>query len=76
MFLDHPGVTNAVLASEKDPLAIKYKSRSVAEQNSVELTFQLLMEPEFKDLRTFIYTNDDEFNRFRKYVFGFARRIT
>jgi hypothetical protein len=30
----HPGVANSVLVEEKDPMAIKYKCQSVAEQNS------------------------------------------
>jgi hypothetical protein len=33
-FSDHPGVPNTVLIQEEDPLALKYKDKSVAEQNS------------------------------------------
>ncbi|CAB9497872.1 Receptor-type guanylate cyclase gcy [Seminavis robusta] len=64
----HPGVTNSVLVEEKDPMALKYKDKSVAEQNSVDLALGLLDLPEFVDLRNCIYTNKDEFNRFRSTI--------
>ncbi|CAB9511914.1 Receptor-type guanylate cyclase gcy [Seminavis robusta] len=66
--VDHPGVTNAQLVSEGNFLASKYKNKSVAEQNSVDLVWDLLMEPEYTDLRRCIYTNEDELRRFRQLV--------
>ena len=65
-YRDHPGVSNAVLVNEKDPLATFYSDKSVAEQNSVDLAWNILMEPQFKELRSSIYTNKDEFERFRQ----------
>jgi hypothetical protein len=47
-------------------MAIKYKELSIAEQNSIDLAWQILMEDQFKDLRSLIYTNADEFKRFRQ----------
>ena len=41
--VDHPGVTNAVLVKEGDPLTAQYGKQSVAEQNSVELAWNLLV---------------------------------
>ena len=62
----HPGVTNAVLVTEEHPLARQYHGKSVAEQQSVDLSWNILMEPEFDDLRACIYGNEDEFLRFRQ----------
>ena len=63
---DHPGVSNAVLVNEKDPMAVKYNDKSVAEQNSVDLAWEILMEDQFEELRSLIYTNQDEYQRFRQ----------
>ena len=64
----HPGVPNTTLVKEEDPLAQKFKGKSVAEQNSVVLTWNMLMQPEFEDLRFCIYDNEDEFFRFRSII--------
>jgi 3'5'-cyclic nucleotide phosphodiesterase len=45
-----------------------YKNRSVAEQNSVELAWALLMDHQFTDLRRAIYINEVEYRRFRELV--------
>ncbi|CAB9531987.1 cAMP-specific 3',5'-cyclic phosphodiesterase (Partial), partial [Seminavis robusta] len=66
--LDHPGVPNTTLVKENDPLATKYHGKSIAEQNSVELSWGILMKPEFGQLRACIYTNEDELTRFRSIV--------
>lgn len=42
--VDHWGVSNAQLIKEGAPMADKYKGKSVAEQNSVDLAWDLLME--------------------------------
>jgi len=65
---DHPGVPNTQLVVEKVPMAAQYKGKSVAEQNSVSLAWTLLMEPQYKDLRTCIYSNEAELKRFRQLV--------
>lgn len=46
----------------------KYEGKSVAEQNSIDLAWGLLMDPEYKDLQTAIYANENEFRRFRQLV--------
>ena len=43
----------------------KYNHKSVAEQRSVDMGFNLLMEPEYQNLRDFIYTNEKELIQFR-----------
>jgi len=66
--LDHTGLPNFVLVKEESPLAVKYKNKSVAEQNSVDLAWDLLMSPAYAALRSCICCNDEEFNRFRSLV--------
>lgn len=46
----------------------KYNDKSVAEQNSVDLAWNLLLQDEYKELRRTIYTTEREFKRFRHLV--------
>jgi hypothetical protein len=66
--VDHSGLPNAQLVKEKSPLADLYKDKSVAEQNSVDIAWELLMEPAYDDLRKCIYRNQSELDRFRQLV--------
>jgi hypothetical protein len=66
--VDHPGVPNTQLVKEQAALAAMYKNKSIAEQNSVDLAWDLLMGDEFNDLRTAIYANHDEKKRFRQLI--------
>ncbi|KAL3914585.1 MAG: hypothetical protein SGILL_006046, partial [Bacillariaceae sp.] len=66
--VDHSGVPNAQLVKEKAPVASLYNGRSVAEQNSFDMAWDLLMEPTYGNLRKTIYVNASEFKRFRQLV--------
>jgi hypothetical protein len=66
--VDHPGVPNAQLVKEQTDAAIHYKNKSVAEQKSVDVAWELLMEQEYQDLRACIYTTPEELDRFRQVV--------
>ena len=66
--LDHPGVANGQLVKEKSDLALRYDNLSVAEQNSVNLALNLLMEKRFNKLRHCICPDADEYRRFRQVV--------
>lgn len=66
--LDHPGVPNATLVKEEAEVAVKYKNKSVAEQNSVDLAWDLLMQDDYIDLRACIYNSKKELQRFRQLV--------
>ena len=63
---DHTGVPNVQLIKENAELAEYYKKKSVAEQNSIDLAWELLMEPQYSELRSCIYTTNDELTRFRQ----------
>jgi len=66
--VDHVGLPNFLLIKENTELGTKYKNKSVAEQNSVDLSWTLLMEPRFSELRKFIYHDVSELSRFRQLV--------
>ena len=66
--VDHTGIPNAQLVKEQSDLAKKYKNKSVAEQNSVDLSWDLLMSPAFEDLRHCIFSSQEELDRFRQLV--------
>ena len=65
---DHQGVPNGQLSKENPELATLYKNKSIAEQNSINVAWDLLMEPSFQALREAIYANDAELSRFRQLV--------
>eukprot|EP00980_Cylindrotheca_fusiformis_P014135 scaffold3716_cov69-Cylindrotheca_fusiformis.AAC.20 len=65
--MDHPGVPNAQLVKENTQSAQIFK-KSVAEQNSVELAWGLLMGKEYEALRACIYHTEDDLRRFRQLV--------
>jgi 3'5'-cyclic nucleotide phosphodiesterase len=64
--VDHQGVSNAQLIQEEHPTAIMYAGKSVAEQNSVDIAWRLLMQPEFADLRNCICVTEREHLQFRQ----------
>lgn len=65
--LDHTGLPNQELINMKTPAAIAYGNRSVAEQNSLDLAWDVLSaSSEFTNLRQAIYTTVDERDRFRQ----------
>lgn len=66
--VDHTGLPNAQLVLERAELAQKYQNKSVAEQNSVAIAMEMLMEPKYEDLRSCIYGNDGEKKRFRQLI--------
>lgn len=65
--VDHSGVSNSQLVEEKDAVAVSYENQSVAEQHSITIAWELLMRPEYGDLRSCLF-NDDEADlmRFRQ----------
>ena len=66
--IDHPGVPNPQFVEENERLSRIYKKRSVAEQNSFDLAWDLLMDDRFSRLRNAISSNVLEFRRFRQIV--------
>jgi len=65
---DHSGVPNAQLVKENTHLAEYYDGKSVAEQNSVDLAWHLLLDGSYSELCKTIYSTDAELKRFRELV--------
>mmetsp|Transcript_20229 Transcript_20229/g.43726 ORF Transcript_20229/g.43726 Transcript_20229/m.43726 type:complete len:1181 (+) Transcript_20229:158-3700(+) len=65
---DHRGVPNFILAKEEERLAQVYRNKSIAEQNSIDVAWEVLMEAQYHDLRRAIYTTAEELRRFRQLV--------
>lgn len=66
--VDHPGVPNPQLIRENGRLAAMYRCRSVAEQNSFDLSWNLLMDERFHNLCVAICATPKELLRFRQLV--------
>jgi len=66
--VDHPGVPNTSLVNENTETARLYKYKSVAEQNSVDVAWDILGRSCYSDLRSCMYATEDEFRRFRQLV--------
>ncbi|CAJ1960734.1 unnamed protein product [Cylindrotheca closterium] len=66
--VDHSGFSNAQLVKDEHMIAKQFKNKSVAEQNSTFLAWDLLMEPRFKDFRRTIYAAPLELDRFRQLI--------
>uniref|UniRef100_A0A7S3L1G7 Phosphodiesterase n=1 Tax=Amphora coffeiformis TaxID=265554 RepID=A0A7S3L1G7_9STRA len=66
--VDHKGVPNTQLIKEQPAMASTYKNRSVAEQVSVDLAWELLQDEAFVDLQKAIYQSPEEKQRFRQLV--------
>jgi hypothetical protein len=62
--VDHPEVPNEQLVNEDNPLAVKYKGRSVTEQHSLETAWCMFMEKNFAAMRQCICPYDHELTRF------------
>lgn len=63
--VDHRGVENPDLAKEDSAMAAQFQNKSIAEQNSLDIAWECLMDPSFKELRRCIYTDENELVRFR-----------
>ena len=66
--VDHPGVSNATLVAEGDKLMKTYGDKSLAEQNSVDQAWDLLMSEEYQPLVAVLCRDDSELSRLRQLV--------
>ena len=64
----HTGVPNAILAKESPEVADWYRNQSLAEQQSVDMAWDLLMEDYYKHLRECIFATRADIELFRKLV--------
>ena len=66
--IDHRGVPNPTLVTECPEMSEHYKFRSIAEQNSFDLAWSLLMEDRYTDFRQTLCPTAIELQRFRSLV--------
>jgi class 3 adenylate cyclase len=66
--VDHPGVSNATLVAEDNKLMKMYGDKSLAEQNSVDQAWDLLMTEEYHPLVAVLCRDDSELSRLRQLV--------
>ena len=63
---DHPGVPNPQLIKENQEVAERYKHRSVAEQKSFDIAWDLLLEDRYTALLSTICGTPKELQQFRQ----------
>lgn len=66
--LDHPGVPNFVLVKEEMSIAKTYNNLSIAEQNSVDIAWDILKQPQYGDLQACIFASQNQLRHFRQLV--------
>ena len=64
--LDHPGVPNRQLIREGSPMAQKFESRSLSQQNAIHRAWDLLAQDNFRELRDTICPTKRDLKRFRE----------
>lgn len=63
---DHRGVSNMQLAKEEEMMASMYRNKSIAEQNSLDLAWDIFMEEQHHELRAALFVDRSELLRFRQ----------
>ena len=66
--VDHPGVSNKRFSTEHPLLSERYRNKCVAEQNSLDVAWDVLMDSHFRDMREYIFETNEELMRFRQVV--------
>jgi hypothetical protein len=66
--VDHRGVSNMQMAKEEPEMAELYQNKSIAEQNSLDIAWDILMRPEFGLLRRAMFNDRKDMLRFRQVI--------
>ncbi|KAG7341693.1 PAS domain containing protein [Nitzschia inconspicua] len=66
--VDHRGVSNVQLAKEEKEMATMYHNKSIAEQNSLDIAWDLLMEPQYSELWSYLFCTEADILRFRQVI--------
>ena len=62
--VDHLGVPNIQLAKEKPDFAEKYDNKSIAEKNSIDIAWELFLEPRFSAFRQCVAPGNEDLEKF------------
>jgi hypothetical protein len=66
--VDHSGITNLQLVKKNAEIAQRYDGQSVAEQNSLTVAWNTLLESQFEDLFLTLFPTGTEEQRFRQLI--------
>jgi 3'5'-cyclic nucleotide phosphodiesterase len=66
--IDHSGVSNMQLSQENPDMAGRYRHKSIAKQNSLDVAWNLLVSEQFNQLRDCLFTSQTEMDCFRQVV--------
>lgn len=66
--VDHQGISNVQLIKEEPAMGRLYRDKSVAEQNSLDVAWDILMSRKFEQLRKYIFVTRAEMMRFRQLI--------
>lgn len=66
--VDHRGVSNMQLMVEEPKMAEMYHNKSIAEQNSLDLAWNVLMQDRFAELRRTLFGDEATLLRFRQLI--------
>ena len=66
--VDHRGCSNIQLGKEDPAMAKLYNDKSIAEQNSLDSSWALLMGPDYQQLRNTMFGSPSELEHFRQLV--------
>ena len=74
--VDHAGVPNVQLMKEDVNLSKKYRNKSVAEKHSIRLSWERLMDSDYREFRNCLCPNQSELKRFRNFVVNTGKCIS
>jgi hypothetical protein len=69
---DHRGVSNTQMMKEETSMAQLYEYKSIAEQNSLDIAWNILMSEDYRELRQCLFQTEDELKRFRQVLVNFV----
>jgi 3'5'-cyclic nucleotide phosphodiesterase len=64
--MDHRGVSNKQLQVEEPALSRRYNGKSIAEQNSLDMAWNIFSLEHFAPLRAYLFQSADDLARFRQ----------
>ena len=64
----HPGLSNRQLVRQNAPAAKRYKGKNVTEQCSIDMAWELFMDPGYNELRAVIFRKPSDILEFRKLI--------
>jgi len=64
------GIPNFIHVKLQDELATRYNNASVMEKCSIEQAMSIFLEPDFEDLRSVLFTSNEDFVKFQQIIYS------